>query len=258
MEERKFDLIAFTDKGFSLDVRVDPDGNTVWLTQTEMAELFDAKREDILYHLRNIYQQGELDKGATCIKIVQVQTEAGRLVRRTQPIYNLDVILSVGYRVKSGRLVMFRKWVSSVLKLRSSLDRVLSKHYWLLPDLDDDEKEDERYLQRLKRMLGKRVKVKVDRPLGSAHPLHPDIVYPVNYGYIEPMLAPDGDYQDAYVLGINKAVPSFSGVVITVIRRLDDIEGKLVVAPEGIDYSDEEILKEVAFQEQYFESVLLR
>lgn len=258
MEERKFDLIAFTDKGFSLDVRVDPDEDTVWLTQAEMAELFDAKREGILYHLRNIYQQGELDKGATCKEIVQVQTETGRPVRRTQPIYNLDVILSVGYRVKSSRLVMFRKWASSVLKLRSSLDEVLSKHYWLLPDLDDYEKEGERYLQRLKRMLGKRVEVKVDRPLGSAHPLHPDIVYPVNYGHIEPMLAPDGDYQDAYVLGINNAVPSFSGVVIAVIRRLDDIEGKLVVAPEGVDYSDEEILKEVAFQEQYFESVLLR
>ena len=146
----------------------------------------------------------------------------------------------------------------AVMKLRSSLDQVLSKHYWLLPDFDDYEKEDERYQQRLKRMLGKRVEVKVDRPLGSAHPLHPGIVYPVNYGHIEPMLAPDGDYQDAYVLGINKAVPSFSGVVIAVIRRLDDIEGKLVVAPEGVDYSDEEILKEVAFQERYFESVLLR
>ena len=146
----------------------------------------------------------------------------------------------------------------AVMKLRSSLDRVLSKHYWLLPDLDDYEKEDERYLQRLKRMLGKHVEVKVDRPLGSAHPSHPDIVYPVNYGHIEPMLAPDGDYQDAYVLGINKAVPSFSGVVIAVIRRKDDIEGKLVVAPEGVAYSDEEILHEVSFQEQYFESVLLR
>ena len=116
MEEKKYDLIAFTDKGLSLDVRVDPDEDTVWLTQAEMAELFDAKREGILYHLRNIYQQGELDKGATCKEILQVQTEAGRLVRRTQPIYNLDVIISVGYRVKSTRGVMFRKWASSVLK----------------------------------------------------------------------------------------------------------------------------------------------
>ena len=103
MEEKKYDLIAFTDKGLSLDVRVDPDEDTVWLTQTEMAELFNTKREGILYHLRNIYQQGELDKGATCKEILQVQTEAGRLVRRTQPIYNLDVIISVGYRVKSTR-----------------------------------------------------------------------------------------------------------------------------------------------------------
>ena len=94
-------------------------------------------------------------------------------------------------------------------------------------------------------------------PTGSAHPLHVDIVYPADYGHIEPMLAPDGDNQGAYAI-INKAMSSFSGVVIAVIRRLDDIEGKLVVAPEGVDYGDEEILKEVALQERYFESVLLR
>ena len=155
-------------------------------------------------------------------------------------------------------LLRGKKLLDAVEKLRLSLDKVLTKHYWLLPDIEDYEKENEMYLKRLRGMIRKQVEVKVDRPLGSTHPLHSDIVYPVNYGHIEPMLAPDGDYQDAYVLGINKAVPSFSGIVIAAIRRLDDIEGKLIVAPKGIEYSDEEILKEVDFQEQYFESVLLR
>ena len=99
MEERKFDLIAFSDKGLSLDVRVDPDEDTVWLTQAEMAELFGIERPVILYHLRTIYRNEELSEEATCTKIVQVQNEGGRAVKRERPIYNLDVILSVGYRV---------------------------------------------------------------------------------------------------------------------------------------------------------------
>lgn len=75
-------------------------------------------------------------------------------------------------------------------------------------------------------------------PTESAYPLHVDIVYPADYGHIEPMLAPDGDNQGAYAI-INKGVPSFSGIVIAVIRRLGDIEGKLVVAPEGVSHSDD-------------------
>ena len=116
MEERKYDLIAFTDKGLCLDVRVDPNEDTVWLTQAEMAELFGIERPVVLYHLRAIYRNEELSEGATCTKIVQVQNEGGRAVKRERPIYNLDVILSIGYRVNSKRGIVFRKWASSVLK----------------------------------------------------------------------------------------------------------------------------------------------
>ncbi|MDY6392265.1 MAG: RhuM family protein [Bacilli bacterium] len=116
MGERKYDLIAFTDKGLCLDVRVDPNEDTVWLTQAEMAELFGIERPVVLYHLRAIYRNEELSEGATCTKIVQVQNEGGRAVKRERPIYNLDVILSIGYRVNSKRGIVFRKWASSVLK----------------------------------------------------------------------------------------------------------------------------------------------
>ena len=101
-------------------------------------------------------------------------------------------------------------------------------------------------------MIGSIVKVIVDRPLGSRHPKYKDIIYPINYGYIEGIIAPDGEEQDAYVLGVNVAVKEFTGKVIAVIHRYDDVEEKWVVAPEGLDFSEEEIKAQVDFQERYF------
>ena len=101
-------------------------------------------------------------------------------------------------------------------------------------------------------MLGKTVKVIVDRPLGSRHPEHKDIIYPVNYGYVEGIIAPDGEEQDAYILGVNEAVKEFTGKVIAVIHRHDDVEDKWVVAPCGANFSMEEIERKVYFQEKYF------
>lgn len=101
-------------------------------------------------------------------------------------------------------------------------------------------------------MLGSVVSVVVDRPLGSYHPRHPDIYYPINYGYIEGIIAPDGEEQDAYILGVAEHVKEFVGKVIAIIHRFDDVEEKWVVAPEGACYTAEEIMAQVAFQEQYF------
>ena len=101
-------------------------------------------------------------------------------------------------------------------------------------------------------MIGSIVKVIVDRPLGTYHPEHKDICYPVNYGYIPDRLAPDGEEQDAYILGIDKPLREFVGRVIAIIHRFDDTEEKWVVAPEHCTYTKEEIQKQVAFQEQYF------
>ena len=114
------------------------------------------------------------------------------------------------------------------------------------------------YLDTLKTLLGKEVLVIVDRPYGSVHPKHPNIHYSVNYGYIELMKAPDGEYQDAYILGINEPLESYKGIVIAIIHRTNDVEDKLVVAPKGMTFTDDEILSSVNFQEQYFESVIVR
>ena len=101
-------------------------------------------------------------------------------------------------------------------------------------------------------MIGSLVKVIVDRPLGTFHPKHPDILYPVNYGYIPGVLAPDGEEQDAYIIGVHEPVGEFVGKVIAIIHRFDDVEEKWVVAPENGSYTKEEIMEQVAFQEQYF------
>jgi inorganic pyrophosphatase len=103
-------------------------------------------------------------------------------------------------------------------------------------------------------MIGNTVNVVVDRPLGSRHPKHSDILYPVNYGYIPGILAPDGEEQDAYILGVNEPVQTFTGKVIAIIHRFDDVEEKWVVAPERASFTKEEIMAQVAFQEQYFQT----
>ncbi|MBQ2827780.1 MAG: inorganic pyrophosphatase [Clostridia bacterium] len=103
-------------------------------------------------------------------------------------------------------------------------------------------------------MIGKTVKVIVDRPLGSHHPQHKDMYYPVNYGYVEGIIAPDGEEQDAYIIGVDVPMKEFTGKIIAIIHRYDDVEEKWVVAPENASFTKNEIIEQVKFQEQYFRS----
>ncbi len=97
-----------------IDVRME--NETVWLTQAQMAELFETDRTSIVRHINNIYKVEELDRESTCAKIAQVQVEGKRSVKRYIPYFNLDMIISVGYRVNSKRGVRFRQWANKVLK----------------------------------------------------------------------------------------------------------------------------------------------
>lgn len=109
-----YELIRFKDNEFELDVNVSPQEETVWLTKDEMALLFERDRTAISRHIHNIYREGELDPKSTCAKNARVLQKRARVYE--MEIYNLDVIISVGYRVKSKRGVLFRKWANSVLK----------------------------------------------------------------------------------------------------------------------------------------------
>lgn len=102
--------------------------------------------------------------------------------------------------------------------------------------------------------MGKTVHIIVDRPIGYRHG---DIVYPINYGYIPELVAGDGEEQDAYILGVNKPITEFDGLVIAAIHRKDDCEDKLVVAPAGTKLHQGQIAEAVHFQEQYFDSKII-
>jgi prophage maintenance system killer protein len=114
MDENKIVIYQTEDGQTQIDVRLE--NETVWLTQAQMAELFETDRTSIVRHINNIYRVDELDREATCAKIAQVQTEGKRQVTRTIPYFNLDMIISVGYRVNSKRGVKFRQWANRVLK----------------------------------------------------------------------------------------------------------------------------------------------
>lgn len=108
------------------------------------------------------------------------------------------------------------------------------------------------------RIIGSYVKGTIDRPLGSVHPDYPDMVYPINYGYVDGVIAGDGEEQDVYVLGTDEPLKSFEGKVIAIYHRTNDKEDKWIVSIDGREYADTEILEAIAFQEQYFQGILIR
>jgi len=110
------DLILYTTEDGRSQIQLRTENQTVWLTQLEMAELFDATKQNISLHLKNLFADGELDPAATVKESLTVQIEGGREVQRPVTLYNLDAILAVGYRVRSPRGVQFRRWASIVLK----------------------------------------------------------------------------------------------------------------------------------------------
>ena len=104
--------------------------------------------------------------------------------------------------------------------------------------------------------LGKTVTVKIDRPIGSIHPKHRDMVYPINYGYFPGVIGGDGKELDVYVLGVDKPVNTFTGKVIGIIHRENDVEDKLAAAPEETVFNQAEIAEAVHFQEQYYRTTV--
>ena len=114
MSERNEIILYQPNEQTKLEVRLE--NETVWLSQAQMAELFQRAPQNITMHIRNIYAEGELDRASTCKDFLQVQQEGGRGVRRIIQGYNLDVIISVGYRVKSKQGTAFRIWANSIIK----------------------------------------------------------------------------------------------------------------------------------------------
>ena len=114
MKQDQIVIYQTEDGKTQIDVRLE--NETVWLTQAQMADLFQTDRTSIVRHINNIYKVEELERESTCAKIAQVQIEGKRTVKRNIPYFNLDMIISVGYRVNSKRGVKFRQWANRVLK----------------------------------------------------------------------------------------------------------------------------------------------
>lgn len=110
------EVVFFKNGELELEVTVSENRENVWLSQDQMATLFDVDRSRVTRHIKNIYDDNELDENSTCAENALVQTEGKRKVKRTIKIYNLDMILAVGYRVKSPNGIIFRKWATSILK----------------------------------------------------------------------------------------------------------------------------------------------
>lgn len=117
--------------------------------------------------------------------------------------------------------------------------------------------EESESFQLAQKLLGKEVEVVVDRQLGSKHPKH-NFIYKVNYGYVEGVIAPDGEELDAYLLGVDEPVEKSKGVVKAIVHRIHDDDDKLVVLPYEISLSDQEIEQLILFQEQWFSHCIVR
>jgi hypothetical protein len=116
MSKNRGEIVIYTDADGSVQTEVRLEAESLWLTQNQLEELFATDRTSIVKHIKNILETGELEESATCAKFAQVRQEGSRLVRREILYYNLDMILSVGYRVNSKRGTQFRIWANRILK----------------------------------------------------------------------------------------------------------------------------------------------
>ena len=142
MEKEKYEIVKFVDNGFELEVNVSPEEDTVWLTQAEKSLLFERERSVITKHIRNILNEGECDRKSN-VHFLHIPSSDKPTV-----LYSLDVIISVGYRVKSQRGVVFRRWATSVLRqyllhgyiLDSTRTLVTNENYFNLLNVVNDMK----------------------------------------------------------------------------------------------------------------------
>jgi hypothetical protein len=113
---RKDSIVLYTDKRGNVELRADVEKNTLWATRTQVAKLFETTPQNITIHLGNIYGEGELNENSTSKESLLVQTEGGRAIKRLTDLYNLDVIIAVGYRINSMKATQFRIWATGILR----------------------------------------------------------------------------------------------------------------------------------------------
>lgn len=223
MEENKIIIYQTEDGQTKIDVRLE--NETVWLTQAQMAELFHTDRTSIVRHINNVYKIGELDRESTCAKIAQVQIEGKRAVKRTVPFFNLDMIISVGYRVNSKRGVQFRKWASLVLK------EYLIKGYAVNERI---RKEQIGELRQLVRMLGRTIQ---KQPVLSSDESNALFEVVTDYTYALDTLD-NYDYQRLTIEKTTKEEPfhaTYENAMVEINRLREKFSGSVLFGNEKDD-----------------------
>jgi hypothetical protein len=124
----KNNLVIFQNNSGAIELPVDSNVDTIWATQKQMADIFGVSPQNITIHLKSIYKDGEIEKSSTCKESLQVQTEGGREVSRKIMLYNLDVIIAVGYKVGSKKGTEFRKWATKILRQYATEGFVIDKN----------------------------------------------------------------------------------------------------------------------------------
>jgi phosphoribosylaminoimidazolesuccinocarboxamide synthase len=175
-----------------LDVKLE--GETVWLTQAQMVELFQTSKQNVSLHINNIYKEGELGKEATVKDYLTVQSEGARTIHRRVKYYNLDMIISVGYRVNTKRGIRFRQWANSVLK------QYLVKGYAINENI---RKQQIAELRQLVQVVGRTIQQQPAKSTDESNALF-DVV--VDYTYALDTLD-DYDYQRLHIARITKEEP---------------------------------------------------
>ena len=158
-KERSQAIEIYRSDNGGIELKVRLEGDTVWLSQSQMALLFGVDRTVIVRHISNIYRSEELERAATCAKNAQVQTEGKRTIRRIVPFYNLDMIISVGYRVNSKNATKFRQWATGVLK------QYLVKGYAVNEKLTSERYEE---LKGLVRVMARTIESRTDEQSSEA------------------------------------------------------------------------------------------
>lgn len=128
-QENQNPIVIYQGMDQAIEVRLDADQQTVWLSQRQLADIFETSTDNISLHLKNIYADCELDEGATTEDSSVVRQEGARQVRRRVRLYNLDAIISVGYRVNSRRAVQFRQWATRILREHLTQGWTLNRPY---------------------------------------------------------------------------------------------------------------------------------
>ena len=227
--DNKYAIVKFIDNDFELDVRADKNNDTVWLTQRQMAELFLVNTDTIGLHIRNILNEKELDNSTTEESSV-VQVEGNRTVRRKVKIYNLDMIISVGYRVKSQRGIVFRQWASRVLKefliegysinekRLATLNKVVDVQNKMLASaliIDSFELKEvvEKYTQALD-MLDDYDHHKIDKPEGS------ETVYRLDYEESRAIIESMRFVNESSLFGVEKERGKLNGILEAVYQNV--------------------------------------